>query len=71
MLDLTRPGQYVEITDLADGVYALISTVDPGDRVREVIEDNNIGITYFELRNLRLQILGYPEISPTPDQPDR
>lgn len=65
------PGQYVEITDLVDGVYALISTVDPEDRVQETLEDNNAGVTYFELIDLRLQILEQPLISPASTPTDR
>ncbi len=54
------PGQYVEITDLEDGVYALISTVDPDDTVRESVEYNNTGVTYFELRDQQLHIVEPP-----------
>lgn len=51
------PGQYVEITELSDGTYALVSTVDPEDAVLEVDDENNAGVTYFELKDLRLMVL--------------
>jgi hypothetical protein len=54
------PGQYVEITGLPDGVYGLVSTVDPDNTVVEVVEDNNTGVAYFQLQGLRLQELEEP-----------
>jgi hypothetical protein len=51
------PGQYVEITELSDGVYALVATVNPENTVLETNDANNAGATYFELKDLRLTVL--------------
>lgn len=42
-------GQHVDITGLADGDYALLSMVDPGERLKEYREDNNAAVVYFRL----------------------
>jgi hypothetical protein len=55
------PGQWVEVTELPDGIYALVSTVDPDDLIVEMDDQNNATRVYFELENLRMQVV---EISP-------
>jgi hypothetical protein len=55
-------GQWVEITDLEDGIYALVSTVDPENLILERDEDNNAGWVYFELVNDRLQVTEKPPV---------
>ncbi len=52
-----QPGQWVDITDLPDGVYALVSRVDPDNRLREVNEYNNANLVRFELRSNQLIVL--------------
>lgn len=54
------PGQIVDITDLPDGVYALRSTVDPDDQLREMDNSNNAGTVYFKLGASDLQMLDNP-----------
>ncbi len=54
-------GQWVEITGLPDGIYALVATVDPEGLIREQIEDNNAGIVYFELASNRLTLTDEPQ----------
>jgi hypothetical protein len=43
------PGQYVEITGLPDGLYALKTTIDPADTILESDEHNNAAIRYILL----------------------
>jgi hypothetical protein len=52
-----QPGQWVDITGLPDGFYALVSRADPDNRLREVIEYNNANLVHFELRSNRLTVL--------------
>ncbi len=59
--EYTLPGQYVDITGLPDGVYALITAVDPDNLIREVREHNNAGRVYFELRDYRIRIVDPPD----------
>ena len=54
------PGQIVDITDLPDGTYALRSTVDPDDQLREMNDNNNAGTTYFDLTGEELLMLDGP-----------
>jgi hypothetical protein len=51
------PRQWVEITSLEDGLYALVSTVNPDHLIFEEHLDNNVGLIYFEIRELRLKIV--------------
>ncbi len=55
--EFTLPGQYVDITGLPNGVYALITTVDPDDLIRELRDHNNAGQVFFELRDYRIRIV--------------
>lgn len=53
------PGQWVEVTSLEDGIYALVSTVDPDHLLQEENTHNNSAVAYFEIRNLRLKRVDY------------
>jgi hypothetical protein len=53
------PGQWVEITELPDGIYALVSTVDPDDLIVEMDERNNATQVYFKLEERSLQIFEF------------
>lgn len=44
------PGQTIDITALPDGIYALVCTVDPGDRLLELDETNNSALIYVQLQ---------------------
>lgn len=48
------PGQWVGVDSLEDGLYILVSTVDPDHLLYEANVDNNTGVTFFEVRDLRL-----------------
>lgn len=51
-------GQWVDITSLEDGIYALVSTVNPEHLLHERNIHNNTAMTYFEIRDLHLKHLG-------------
>ena len=51
-------GQYVIVTDLPDGVYALESVVDPDDIIAEADEDNNGALVYFLLEGEEVMEIG-------------
>lgn len=51
------PGQWVEVNPLEDGLYALVSTVDPDHLLYEENIHNNAAMTYFAIRELRLEPL--------------
>lgn len=53
------PEQWVEVTSLEDGIYALVSTVDPDHLLQEENTHNNSAVAYFEIRNLRLKRVDY------------
>jgi hypothetical protein len=50
-------GQSVEITGLGDGIYALVSTADPGNRIVESDESNNVAVVYFQIEGRVLTIV--------------
>jgi len=52
------PGQWVEMNPLEDGLYAIVSTVNPDHLLYEAEHHNNTGMTYFEIRDLRLGAVG-------------
>lgn len=52
------PGQWVEVTPLEDGLYAIVSTVNPDQLLFEDDFYNNTGVTYFEIQDLRLGAVG-------------
>ena len=45
------PGQQVRIDDVADGVYALVITVNPEGFIREATQQDNVAWAMIELRN--------------------
>jgi hypothetical protein len=49
------PGQMVNITALPDGLYALRSTVDPDNHLREADDTNNAAVVYIELNGTRVR----------------
>jgi hypothetical protein len=51
------PGQFVEITGLEDGLYALVSTVDPDGTLKETDDWNNSGVTYFLLEGDGIKVV--------------
>lgn len=51
------PGQYVEITGLPDGLYALKNTIDPGDAILELEEENNTAVRYIILERGLVRML--------------
>lgn len=59
-------GQFVVITGLPDGVYALQAIVDPGDIIEEGDETNNGGLVYFRLEGETLEVVGEAYHPPEP-----
>ena len=53
-------GQVVDITGLPDGEYALRSTADPEDQLRELDEDNNAAAVYIEILGNQVSIIDNP-----------
>jgi hypothetical protein len=54
------PGQNIDITGLPDGRYALMSTADPFNLIRESEEGNNFALVYLNLEGVRVQVLDEP-----------
>ena len=52
--DADLPGQELDVSDLPDGVYALVSTANPRGHLIEADYTNNGGTTYLELRGNRV-----------------
>lgn len=59
-------GQFVVITGLPDGVYALQSVVDPDNIIEEGDETNNGAVVYFRLEGEMLEVLGEVYYPPKP-----
>ena len=53
-------GQTIDITHLANGRYALISTANPTGVLRESDYTNNSGVVVIELGNSRVTVIGKP-----------
>lgn len=53
------PGQSIEVSSLEDGIYALVSTVDPLHLIKEGNNHNNSARVYFELNKRQLKIVDY------------
>lgn len=49
-------GQWIDVTDLPPGVYALRSVADPDDHLQESNERNNDGLIYFTLSSLEVEV---------------
>jgi virginiamycin B lyase len=58
------PGQYIDITDVPDGSYALRSVVDPSQQLWESDRENNAAIIYIKIEGERLGIV---DLAETPD----
>jgi hypothetical protein len=54
------PGQTIDVTGLPDGRYALMSTADPFNLLRESEEGNNFALVYLNLEGGRVQVLDEP-----------
>jgi hypothetical protein len=54
------PGQTIDVTGLPDGRYALMSTADPFNLLRESEEGNNFALVYLNLEGGRVQVLEVP-----------
>jgi L-ascorbate metabolism protein UlaG (beta-lactamase superfamily) len=54
------PGQTIDVTGLPDGRYALMSTADPYNLIRESEEGNNFALIYLSLEGGRVQVLEQP-----------
>jgi L-ascorbate metabolism protein UlaG (beta-lactamase superfamily) len=54
------PGQSIDVTGLPDGRYALMSTADPYNLIREAEEGNNFALIYLSLEGGRVQVLADP-----------
>jgi len=50
-------GQEVDVTAVPDGVYALVSTADPENRIQEADETNNAAAVVIELRENEVEIV--------------
>lgn len=61
----TTPGQYVEVTHLEDGNYALLSIVDPDNNLSESNDANNAVVAYFRLQGN--QVENYGQLFDLPD----
>jgi phosphohistidine phosphatase SixA len=58
--DYDTQGQIVDITGLPDGEYALRSTTDPEDQLRESDEGNNAAMVYIEIEGNQVSIIDSP-----------
>lgn len=54
------PGQIVDITAVPDGIYALRSTVDGNNQLRELDEANNAATVYIEIDGSRVAAIERP-----------
>ncbi len=52
-------GQFVEISQLDDGIYALKTIVDPENFIFEENDSNNSAVAYFSMRENRIEVLEY------------
>ncbi len=50
-------GQSIDITGLADGTYALMSTADPHNLIRESDETNNGIVIYLEIQGTKVTVV--------------
>jgi hypothetical protein len=65
------PEQWIDLgtATMTDGAYALRSTADPYNKILESNNGNNVGITYFSVRNGMLSLTGTPVLCTS--SPDR
>ena len=65
--DFDTGGQFVDISFLLDGIYALKSTVDPDNLLKELDRGNNVGVRYFAIYGNRLVVFEkFPHLEPDP-----
>ncbi|MGQ0602097.1 MAG: lysyl oxidase family protein [Anaerolineales bacterium] len=57
-------GQSLDVSALADGVYALVSTTNPNARLLEADYTNNTAIVYLNLAGDRVAVVPSPELAP-------
>ncbi len=62
------PDQWVEVTDLPEGVYALRSMADPEDRIFEANDQNNARVVYFKLEQWRVSVISLTALTPEKKQ---
>ncbi|HMN63027.1 MAG TPA: lysyl oxidase family protein, partial [Anaerolinea sp.] len=55
-------GQTVDVTNLADGYYALINYVDPDRQLWELDQENNAAMVFFRLEGGRVSTVEYEQI---------
>jgi hypothetical protein len=55
--EFDTPGQIVDITAVPNGIYAVRSTVDPDNQLRESNDANNSAVTYIELTGNRVRVI--------------
>lgn len=58
--DADLPGQELDVSDLPDGTYALVSTANPRGHLLEADYTNNAGTTYLELRGNQVRAISPP-----------
>jgi hypothetical protein len=58
--DPTVPGQQLDLTNVPDGRFAILTEADPANHVLETSELNNDSITYVEIYGMSVRILGGP-----------
>lgn len=58
--DPSVPGQQLDLTDIPDGRFALLTEADPANHVLETSELNNASITYIEISGEDVSILPGP-----------
>jgi Lysyl oxidase len=56
-------GQSLDITELPDGLYALVSTTNPEGRILETDYTNNAGITFIQIAGDQVSTTLSPELS--------
>ena len=64
-------GQYVDISHLPNGVYALKSTVNPDGIIQEMSRGNNSAIIYFAFEGDKITVLGERYIRPAVEHTPR
>ena len=55
-------GQTIDVSNLPDGIYALLNFVDPDNQLWELDVDNNYSVTFFRLEGSRVTVVDNSEI---------
>lgn len=53
-------GQSIDISGIPDGTYALMSTADPYDLIRESDETNNAVVVYLQIAGTQMEVIDRP-----------